>query len=375
MIGGRSSKSRNELSKSATVLNSMMKKVKDKVDEGRKARTQDSATRARARNKAILKWKLKGDENFPFEFLRYLYDSGLFISEEKLISDAPAMIPELDEAGHDMDAWTPTILRHDRIGAGSDLEKLGNSIGRAWLDSAMKSGFGTLTTAQKDLVELHLPPQGGGKDTVEQLNWVPGQWRQRKNTPESLRTIGAPWLLSSTHFGIRARPEHFPMSGFGAFLEVLHGSVSVALVPNNDLLDRGMELRRGVRLLLGLVGKHFASAMKVMQFAVLEPKHTLWIPYGFQPIVVSRTEDEICHLLYVPFVNSELMNQMGNSDEQKHLAITSAEMKCRLYANTGFEKHYRELADEVKAWVTATDSENAPTRHSEQPAIENGTVG
>ena len=113
-------------------------------------------------------------------------------------------------------------------------------------------------------------------------------------------------------------------------MEVLQGSVTVALVPNMDLLDRGMDLRRGPRLLLGLVGKHFLGAMKVMQFSVLEPKHTLWIPYGYQPIVVSRIEDDICHLLYVPFINSEIMTQMEHSEEQRRLAIASAEMKVRL---------------------------------------------
>ena len=170
----------SESEKCATAITYMLQAPKQNVDEGRKERTQDSATKARARNKAIMKWKLKGDENSPMEFLRFLYDSGLFISENKMSSDGPAMIVELDEAGHDMDVWTPTVLRHSRVGAGSDLEKLGNSIGRPLLESAMRSAFGTLTAAQKDLVELQLPPQGGGKDTLEQLNWVPQQWRQRK---------------------------------------------------------------------------------------------------------------------------------------------------------------------------------------------------
>ena len=64
---------KSELAKAAAIINSVMNKVKEKADEGRKARSQESANRARARNKAILKWKLKGDEHAPMEFLRYLY--------------------------------------------------------------------------------------------------------------------------------------------------------------------------------------------------------------------------------------------------------------------------------------------------------------
>ena len=156
-------------------------------------------------------------------------------------------------------------------------------------------------------------------------------------------------------------------------MECVHGSVTVALVPNGDLLDRGMELRRGVRLMLGMVGKHFASAMKVMQFAVLEPKRTLWIPYGYQPIVVSRTEGEICHLLYAPFVNSEMMLQVPNNEEQRNFAIVSAQIKARLYAASGFAKQYADLSAEVEAWITALDS-TKPVSNKKQPALENGAT-
>ena len=61
---------------------------------------------------------------------------------------------------------------------------------------------------------------------MEQLAWAPDMWKEQHMTPEALRTIGAPWLLSSDTVGLRMDVTQWPM---GHFIILVRG-VTFALV-------------------------------------------------------------------------------------------------------------------------------------------------
>ena len=57
--------------------------------------------------------------------------------------------------------------------------------------------------ATRIMAEMTVIPGGAGSGTVEQLTWVPSQWKEQNMTPEALRTLGSPWLLSCEPAGAR----------------------------------------------------------------------------------------------------------------------------------------------------------------------------
>ena len=56
--------------------------------------------------------------------------------------------------------------------------------------------------------DTRVAAQGGGHDHVEDLSWVPAEWRAKSYTPETLRSIGAPWILTDDACQCRERLWH-----------------------------------------------------------------------------------------------------------------------------------------------------------------------
>ncbi|MCP4243590.1 MAG: hypothetical protein GY772_23795, partial [bacterium] len=95
--------------------------------------------------------------------------------------------------------------------------------------------------AKKDKVAMQqLRPKGGGRDTVERLDWLPNSMRDTAGAPQALRTFGAPWLLSQEPRTHRTGAETYPLVGFGHFLVPLAGEALVVVWPMSPLIRLGI---------------------------------------------------------------------------------------------------------------------------------------
>ena len=87
-----------------------------------------------------------------------------------------------------------------------------------------------------------MKPMGGGQYHVEELAWVPGAWKAKSLTPEALRSLGKPWLISHDVAGARKDGVQRPMAGFGHFLSVQRGDMLACLIPASAIVERGATL-------------------------------------------------------------------------------------------------------------------------------------
>jgi len=151
--------------------------------------------------------------------------------------------------------------------------------------------------------------QGGGHDNVEDLAWVPAEWRAKSYTPEKLRSIGAPWLLSDDVAAARKDPQQWPMPRFAFFLSVLRGSMVACLILGSALLERGCSLHASVTFLGNLSWNEFEKfVITHCLFADLVPGNALWVPYGWICVLLTRTLMDLSHALHVPYVCSRMIH-------------------------------------------------------------------
>ena len=68
---------------------------------------------------------------------------------------------------------------------------------------------------------------------------VPGAWKAKSLTPEALRSLGTPWLLSHDVVGARKGGFQWPMAKCGHFLSVQRGDLLACLIPASDFVERG----------------------------------------------------------------------------------------------------------------------------------------
>ena len=164
--------------------------------------------------------------------------------------------------------------------------------------------------------DMRLVPVGGGQDHVEELGWVPTQWRERSRTPEALRSLGTPWLLSHDISGSRKDPEHWPMPGVGHFLRVQRGDMVACLVPASALLERGCSMHASVTFMCELPVKSFESFVFThCIFAELVPGRALWIPYGWRCVLLTRTQMSVSHALHIPYVSTRMLQASACKNE------------------------------------------------------------
>ena len=322
----------------------------------------------------MARFKVQGDSNFPESLLRYFYDRGLFISSKAVETEHPLIIQVLHDAGHDLDETRPTVLDHKVPNAGKDLFTLKSAIGNHRLADSTRAAHneikGDLNT---HLVDTRVLTLGAGKDRVEELHWVPQQWKTRDLSPELLRSLGTAWVLSGTHHGIRHRPDLFPLNGFGCFVEMLQGTLTVCLVPNTELLERGCTLHRGMRAMMGLTGPAFTEFMSTCAVTTLVEDRTLWIPYGYQPMLIPREEDMVYHVLFMPFINHKLMKGV----EEPARLVEFANITATDNARKNPSPTYSELKGDVDSWTRSLNTVQAlpATIPARDLALTNSAVG
>ena len=114
-----------------------------------------------------------------------------------------------------MNVQVAPCLNLDATGVGKSAALQRHAIGDKRIDASMSRADGFMADdATRVMTEMVLKPGGGESDSVEQLAWVPDMWKEQSVTPEVLRTIGAPWLLSYDTAGSRMDFTQWPVPGF-----------------------------------------------------------------------------------------------------------------------------------------------------------------
>ena len=135
--------------------------------------------------------------------LRFAFDNGLLVTGHKTCEKAMEL--SCFDVKHDtLDCHKPLLFHLSESEPGKALAMLRGAIGDRRIEHGMTSLDDYMTSdATRIMAEMTMILGGAGSDTVEQLAWVPSQWKDQNMTPEALRTLGAPWLLSCEPVGAR----------------------------------------------------------------------------------------------------------------------------------------------------------------------------
>ena len=104
--------------------------------------------------------------------------------------------------------------------------------------------YGSRVTCDSHFVFL-----GSGDDTIEELTWVPRACGSKSQTPQFLRLLGTPWLLSSDIVGARKDALHWPVPGFAHILCAQRGDMLACYIPGEPAIERGSTLAACVTFL------------------------------------------------------------------------------------------------------------------------------
>ena len=274
------------------------------------------------RTRLLSSWRrVQAEERVPLNFLRYMLDKGILVKEHGDKTDLKT-VQVYDTADGPLIFTHPWLVCFDTDGPGRDLARLRHAIGEKRLDDGMYKAEQFISKdANRISTDLRVAAQGGGNDHVEDLAWVPAEWRAKSYTPESLRSIGAPWILSDDIASARKDPIHWPMAGFGHFLSMLRGSMVTCLILGQPLFERGCSLHACIAFLGNMTMKEFEDfVVKHCVFAELEPGTALWVPYGWRCVLLTRTQTELSHILHVPYVCSRMILSSATKDETLEFA-------------------------------------------------------
>ena len=70
-----------------------------------------------------------------------------------------------------------------------------------------------------------------------------------------------------------------------------------------------------------------------VKYAVLRDTHTLWVPYGWQVVLVPRVRGAISHVLFMPFVNSKMLDNSDINDAIVTFGCVAADSRARKMPN------------------------------------------
>ena len=102
-----------------------------------------------------------------------------------------------------------------------------------------------------------------------------------------------------------------------------------------------------------MTGPSFTELMNTCDIAILPEDHTLWIPYGFQLMFIPREEDQVHHMLFMPFINHGLFNKVTDTKRLVEFANSTATRKTQINTATT----YKELAEQIDSWTKALSTD------------------
>ena len=290
--------------------------VEERVKRQRKAEVSDMRRQQCERTRLLAPWRsVPVEARVPMSLLRYMLDRGLLVEGygHVLPGSMVKVYSTLDGPLIDTRPW---MLDFSSDGPGRELARLRTAIGEKRIDDGIVRAEQHLG---KDLnrisTDTRFAPMGGGHDFLEDLAWVPSEWRAKSYTPEALRSLGAPWLLSDDIAAARKDPEQWPLPGFAHFLSVVRGSMVTCLILASTLLERGCSIRGCMTFLDQLPWKEFESFIVTHALlAELLPGRALWVPYGWRCILLTRSQMDVSHALHIPYVSARMLHASAMKD-------------------------------------------------------------
>ena len=135
-------------------------------------------------------------------------------------------------------------------GTGRDIARLRDAIGGRRIDEAIaKAEAHVDRNTDRVSCDVRLVPRGSGEYHIEELAWVLADWKASSHTPEALRSIGTPWLLSHDIAAALVFSTHWPVPGVGHFLSAQRGDMVACVTPAPPLMERGCSMHEFVMLL------------------------------------------------------------------------------------------------------------------------------
>ena len=123
------------------------------------------------------------------------------------------------------------------------------------------------------------------------------------------------------------------------------------VISDTALLERGCDLQKGAKVMAQMTGESFTDFWESCHYTVLNPQHTLWVPYGSQVMIVPREQENMFHFLYVPFVNVPMIKDHVNKDAITAYANSTAASIAQLIPSTT----NKELQGAVANWFRSID--------------------
>lgn len=263
-----------------------------------------------------------------------------------------------DEA--QFDVQKPHFFPADHKGAGQVLGSLPAAMGQARIQDGIAS-CSRFATEQRQLTSLlRMPPKGAPADSVEALKWVPQDFKENGHQPEALRQHGSPWVLFSAAGGARTKANQFPSTGIAAYIRAIEGRGFLAIWPVEAGLNLGSTVEDTHDLLTAMAPKAFETwSESHVQHAELTPGQAVWIPYGWQCILIAaattgQPEPDRLAVLYAPFING----QLASACPQKGGVISYTAEFVRRQMAAG-NKPWVNLGQQYLEWLRSVDAEAA----------------
>ncbi|WP_353239605.1 hypothetical protein [Limnohabitans sp.] len=364
------------LEQASTCIGAQVQAAEELAKRRRKEATSDMRRAQCERTRLLAPWRsahVPVEARVPMPFLRFMLEHGMLVKGHGLLQKGHGKVAVHDGDGAPLIDTRPWVLCFNAAGPGSDMARLRSAIGDKRIDDAVTKADAFLNQDGTRLsCDTRLPPHGGGHDSLEELAWVPKQWRDTSHTPEALRSLGTPWLLSHDVAATRVCPEQWPMSGFGHFLSVQRGDMLACVLPASPLLERGCTMHNCVSFLAQLQWHDFHTFLVThCLFADLVPGRALWVPYGWRCILLTRTPNDESHVLHVPYVCARMVQEAAKKDD----IVAFAKQAVVEWANTMSNEACLTLAKEAKTWlekVATPEIKRAQSPTVEQMAIEDG---
>ena len=371
-----------ELAAMATDLEELGEKL-DKAHElmvtsresTRKALAKKRADDAKERSRLTAVFKGKAPENI----LRYLYDKGALVatsdtsggldsmedSQEtgnavavELASNWPRVGGEDTSFDHEMPAFFPPCSgKGDSVAA--RVRQIPQALGHERIAKAHQDSVRSLSRPGQISGQgvRRLEPGAGSDDKLEDLDWVPEQFKATQAKPKKLSDFGAPSLLTDQMGECRRGIKAWPMVGLGQFAVQVKGESTLLCWPAAAVLDKGCPLDlQWTFLFEDLSHKQFCEfADEHCRYVALTLGGAVWIPYGWYVVSMSRPSvDTSSGILVQPFVTDVLAASCKVWPDVKNLLVA----QMGHLVTTG-AKVWKDMAPRAIEWLHTANESNA----------------
>ena len=191
-------------------------------------------------------------------------------------------------------------------------------------------------------------PKGDGKDTVEDLTWLPSQMKDNAIQPENMRSFGAAWTIGLSSGSWANSYGSIPYDAIGGFYIALQGQFLLVSWPNTATLDLGISASESIKYLMSLSLREFLNfATTHFWHMPLEHGKVAWTPYGWQSVLIAKDgQSEHSYALRQSVVSPKLLNTCD-------ARVKGSIMACASWwsVNTVGQRPHGRLLPAMKTWL------------------------